>query len=83
MNTSDNENAVGVLAADLNGQDLRVGIVQARFNEEHCVALTTACIEELIKLGVSQSDIKLVTVPGALEIPFALQKLAETGEFDG
>jgi 6,7-dimethyl-8-ribityllumazine synthase len=83
MNTSDNENAVGVLAADLNGQDLRVGIVQARFNEAHCVALTTACIEELIKLGVSQSDIKLVTVPGALEIPFALQKLAETGEFDG
>ena len=83
MNTSDNENAVGVLAADLNGQDLCVGIVQARFNEEHCVALTTACIEELIKLGVSQSDIKLVTVPGALEIPFALQKLAQTGEFDG
>lgn len=83
MNTSNNENAVGVLAADLNGQDLRVGIVQARFNEEHCVALTTACIEELIKLGVSQADIKLVTVPGALEIPFALQKLAETGEFDG
>lgn len=83
MNSSNNEQAVGVLAADLNGQDLRIGIVQARFNEEHCVALTTACIEELIKLGVSQSDIKLVTVPGALEIPFALQKLAETGEFDG
>lgn len=83
MNTSPTEPAVGVLAADLNGQDLRIGIVQARFNEEHCVALTTACIEELIKLGVSQSDIKLVTVPGALEIPFALQKLSETGEFDG
>jgi 6,7-dimethyl-8-ribityllumazine synthase len=83
MNTSNDESVVGVLAADLNGQDLRVGIVQARFNEDHCVALTTACIEELIKLGVAQADIKLVTVPGALEIPFALQKLAETGEFDG
>ena len=83
MNTPNNESAVGVLATDLNGQDLRVGIVQARFNEEHCVALTTACIEELIKLGVPQSDIKLVTVPGALAIPFALQKMAETGEFDG
>ncbi len=83
MNTSNTEQAVGVLAADLNGQDLRIAIVQARFNEEHCVALTTACIEELLKLGVSQSDIKLVTVPGALEIPFALQKLSETGEFDG
>lgn len=77
------EQAVGVLEADLNGQDLRIGIVQARFNEAYCVALTTSCIEELIKLGVSQSDIKLVTVPGALEIPFALQKMMETGEFDG
>jgi 6,7-dimethyl-8-ribityllumazine synthase len=78
-----NNEFVGVLKADLNGQDLRIAIVQARFNEDHCVALTTACINELISLGVSQGDIKLVTVPGALEIPFALQKLAETGEFDG
>ena len=78
-----NNDFVGVLEADLNGQDLRIGIVQARFNEEHCTALTKACITELIALGVSQADIKLVTVPGALEIPFALQKLAETGEFDG
>jgi 6,7-dimethyl-8-ribityllumazine synthase len=78
-----NNEIVGVLEADLNGQDLRIAIVQARFNEDHCVALTTACINELIALGVSQADIKLVTVPGALEIPFALQKLAEMGEFDG
>jgi len=81
--TNSNNDFVGVLEADLNGQDLRIGIVQARFNEDPCVALTTACINELINLGVSQADIKLVTVPGALEIPFALQKLAETGEFDG
>ena len=81
--TDSNNDFVGVLEADLNGQDLRIGIVQARFNEDHCLALTNACINELIALGVSQSDIKLVTVPGALEIPFALQKLAETGEFDG
>ena len=78
-----NNEFVGVLEADLNGQDLRIAIVQARFNEDHCIALTTACINELIALGVTQADIKLVTVPGALEIPFALQKLAETGEFDG
>ena len=81
--TNSNNDFVGVLEADLNGQDLRIGIVQARFNEEHCVALSTACITELLALGVAQADIKLVTVPGALEIPFALQKLVETGEFDG
>ena len=83
MTTSNHNDYVGVLEADLNGQDLRIGIVQARFNEDHCVALSKACIEELIALGVAQQDIKLVTVPGALEIPFALQKLVETGEFDG
>jgi 6,7-dimethyl-8-ribityllumazine synthase len=81
--TDSNNDFVGVLEADLDGQDLRIGIVQARFNEDHCAALTNACISELISLGVSQLDIKLVTVPGALEIPFALQKLVETGEFDG
>lgn len=81
--TSSNNDSVGVLATDLNGQDLRIGIVQARFNEDHCVALRNACIHELVVLGVAQEDIKLVTVPGALEIPFALQKMAETGEFDG
>jgi 6,7-dimethyl-8-ribityllumazine synthase len=81
--TDSTNDFVGVLEADLNGQDLRIGVVQARFNEDHCVALTNACINELISLGVNQSDIKLVTVPGALEIPFALQKMAETGEFDG
>jgi 6,7-dimethyl-8-ribityllumazine synthase len=81
--TDSKNDFVGVLEADLNGQDLRIGIVQARFNEEHCVTLRNACITELLALGVAQSDIKLVTVPGALEIPFALQKLVETGEFDG
>ena len=83
MTTSNHNDYVGVLEADLNGQDLRIGIVQARFNEDHCVALSKACIEELIALGVAQQDIKLVTVPGALEIPFALQKLVETGQLDG
>lgn len=81
--TNTNNDFIDVLEADLNGQDLRIGIVQARFNEDYCVALTNACINELMALGVSQSDIKLVTVPGALEIPFALQKLAQTNEFDG
>ena len=82
-NNLQSNSGVSVLAPDLTGQDFRIGIVHARFNEEHCIALSNACIQELIKLGVAQEDIRLVTVPGALEIPFALQKLAETGEFDG
>ena len=75
-------NDIDVFEADLNGQDLRIAIVQARFNLEHCQALSESCIQELLALGVAHSDIQLVTVPGALEIPFALAQLAKTEEFD-
>lgn len=75
-------NDIDVFEADLNGQDLRIAIVQARFNELHCKALSEACITELLNLGVAHKDIQLVTVPGALEIPFALAQLAKTEEFD-
>jgi 6,7-dimethyl-8-ribityllumazine synthase len=70
------------IEADLNGHDLCIGIVQARFNQPICEALTVACVKELLALGVAQSDIVITSVPGALEIPLTLQKLTETGEFD-
>jgi 6,7-dimethyl-8-ribityllumazine synthase len=75
-------NDIDVFEADLDGKDLRIAIVQARFNEEHCQALSDSCINELLALGVSHADIQLVTVPGALEIPFALSQLVKTDEFD-
>ena len=75
-------NDIDVFEADLDGHDLRIAIVQARFNEEHCQALSESCINELLALGVSHTDIQLVTVPGALEIPFALSQLVKTDEFD-
>lgn len=71
-----------MLEPNLDGQDLRIAIVQGRFNEDHCAALTKSCLDELHRLNVSTQDILLVSVPGALEIPLALQKLGETGEFD-
>ncbi len=66
----------------LQGKGLRVGIVQARFNHEVTNALSSACKQELLALGVAERDIQQVTVPGALEVPVALQALAETSRFD-
>ena len=63
-------------APDLHGAGLRVGIVWSRFNEEIVRALVTACDKQLVELGVSHDDIEVVSVPGALEIPLALQSLA-------
>jgi 6,7-dimethyl-8-ribityllumazine synthase len=67
---------------DFDGAGLRIGIVQARFNEDICHGLRAACLTELKHLGVDDQDVLLVTVPGALEIPLALQKMAESGQFD-
>jgi 6,7-dimethyl-8-ribityllumazine synthase len=65
-----------------DGEGLRVAIVQARFNESVGIAQREACVQELLALGVDQSDIVIATVPGALEIPLALSQIAETGRFD-
>ena len=62
---------------ELNGQDLRIGIVQARFNADITAKLAQSCIAELQALGVSERHIRHVTVPGALEVPLALDALAE------
>jgi len=67
---------------DLNGAGLRVGIAMSRFNIDICEGLLGACVTELLKLGVAKDDIFLATVPGALEVPLALQKMAQSGKFD-
>jgi 6,7-dimethyl-8-ribityllumazine synthase len=73
---------IGQYQPNLDGDGLRIGIVQARFNEPVCNGLADSCIEELERLGVTGEDVLLVTVPGSLEIPLALQKLAESAQFD-
>ena len=65
-----------------DGSDLHIGMVQARFNENITDALADACRSQLLELGVREEHITHVLVPGALEIPTALQALAERDEFD-
>jgi len=66
----------------MNGKKLKVGIVQARFNASITDALAQACKAELLQLGVTEKDIDHFTVPGALEVPVALQALAEKAGYD-
>ena len=58
------------------GEGLHIGIVWSRFNEEIVRELLTACDKQLVELGVDSADIDVLSVPGALEIPIALQTLA-------
>lgn len=67
----------------IDGSPFRIGIVQARFNAGITQALAQACREELLALGVRPDRIDLVQVPGALEVPLALQVLARRKVYSG
>jgi len=70
------------ISARPDGAGLRIGIVVARFNARVADGLLSSCTTELTKLGVKKDDIKIVNVPGALELPLALQKMAQSSRFE-
>ena len=61
-----------------SGAGLRIGIVVSRFNEWITKAMLDGALNELRRLGVSDTDIQVVWVPGAFEIPLAAQTLCES-----
>jgi 6,7-dimethyl-8-ribityllumazine synthase len=73
---------ISEIEASLDGKGLRIGIATTRWNTDICDGLLSAATATLVKMGVSEQDIVLVTVPGALELPLALKKMAESGKYD-
>ena len=71
------------LAPRRDGTGLRIGIAMARFNDAIGEGLLSACTAALRKHGVKDADMLIVTVPGALELPLMLQKLAQSRRFHG
>lgn len=72
-----------VTRSDLDGSGLKIGIVQSRFNPTIGDALLNACVSQLKLCRVDETDITVMTVPGALETPLMLHEMALTGSFDG
>ena len=69
-------------AIDLDGHDLVIGIVRARFNDAITARMTEICRAELHALGVAPRHVTVVTVPGALEVPIALKAMADQDDYD-
>lgn len=70
------------LSGDMNGQGLRVAVVVARFNELVTRPLLNGAVGTLTRYGVADSDINVVWVPGAFELPVAAKTLAKSGRYD-
>lgn len=68
----------GKLVAD----NLKIGIVVARFNEFIGSKLLSGALDGLIRHGMAEEDIEISWVPGAFEIPLAAQKMAMSKKYD-
>ncbi|MCM2674266.1 6,7-dimethyl-8-ribityllumazine synthase [Alkalicoccobacillus plakortidis] len=71
-----------VFEGKMNGENLKVGIVVARFNEFITSKLLSGAEDVFRRHGVAEADVDIAWVPGAFEIPFAAKKLADTGKYD-
>jgi 6,7-dimethyl-8-ribityllumazine synthase len=67
---------------NLDGKGKKIGVVLSRFNSNIGDGLLASCYAELLKLGVDKADIRIATVPGALETPLILQHMALSERFD-
>lgn len=73
---------MNILPPNLNGEHLRIGIVQARFTNEVGSAMLKVAEAKLLELGVKPENITVAIVPGALEVPLILQSMAGTQQYD-
>ena len=71
-----------VYEGKLVSENIKIGIVAARFNEFIVSKLLSGCEDGLLRRGVRQEDIHVAWVPGAFEIPVVAQRLAESGRYD-
>jgi 6,7-dimethyl-8-ribityllumazine synthase len=71
------------IRGDLSGAGRRFVVVASRFNARLADALVSGALDCLLRHGVGAADIRLARVPGAWEIPQALEELAAAGEVDG
>jgi len=65
-----------VIDAKIDGNGARIAIVASKFNEHITQRLLDGCIKELVKNNVKKTNITVVWVPGAFEIPVVALKLA-------
>ncbi len=74
--------AIKRIAPRIDAKGRRVGIVVSRFNAPIGQGLLSGALAALRAAGVADEDVTLATVPGALETPLALQRMAQSGDYD-
>lgn len=71
-----------IIQGDLDGRGLKFALVVGRFNDFITSKLQDGAVDALVRHGTEQTDIDVVKVPGAFEIPITADKLAKSGRYD-
>lgn len=66
----------------LVSEDIKVGIIVARFNEFITSKLLSGALDTLTRHEVKEENIQVAWVPGAFEIPLIASKMAESGKYE-
>ncbi|MCB7039906.1 MULTISPECIES: 6,7-dimethyl-8-ribityllumazine synthase [Eubacteriales] len=66
----------------LIAQNIKIGIVAARFNEFITTKLLSGAMDGLLRHDVNENDVHVAWVPGAFEIPLIASKMAKSGKYD-
>ena len=70
------------LSGNLEAKGVKAGIVVSRFNSLFTDKLLEGAIDCLVRHGGSEADLTVAYVPGAFELPYAAQKLVQSGKYD-
>jgi 6,7-dimethyl-8-ribityllumazine synthase len=70
------------LEGKLDASGMRLAVVASRFNDDVTKLLLDGALHALGNHGVEPDSMPVVWVPGAFEMPLAVKRLAESGEFD-
>jgi 6,7-dimethyl-8-ribityllumazine synthase len=70
------------LAGSVDATGMQIGIIVSRFNEKITTALRDGAVAALKEHGSTDADLKIIHVPGALEIPTIAAQMADSGSFD-
>ena len=73
---------IETIEGDFQAASGRYAIVVARFNSFLVESLVEGAVDALKRHGISDSEIQIVRVPGAFEIPLVVDKLATNGTHD-
>ena len=65
------------IEGEVDGSDLSIAVIVSRFNGDISERLLDSCVDELVRLGVSDGEIDVLWVPGAFELPQVAARLVE------